>query len=311
MQNEEEKEIIGQNITNQQVFVTIDNKDLNINQQVSSYDYLDLQSYLGKANLSDQDRMHIESKIESVLREEVAKSKSRIQQKEETKSLDGGKMNVSIKGLENLLSEDKKNIEFKIENILREELATRIPNPVEIKNLNLESDIYSPPGQCQYEIPVITIPAPPDHPYLIAAFFKEDTLRIEVIDGNRNPWNLLQNEMIIGLKTQGRMWAKEIKVWDYWQGQTGSLFEDEGNYPYGPDHIQIYNRNMPYYGGRYGRGYSCSTLLFRKPKFLGRWTDMYTLENTSFWKNLGGKVVTFVWVSDTQGNPAHCNPPTL
>src|SRR5262249_10727771 len=117
---------------------------------------------------------------------------------------------------------------------------------------------------------------------------KEDLIQIDVEDGAR--FNLAPNQMFITLKSLVNS-PKEIAAWGYSKGRT--QFVSTSGLNAGPNSMVILKATC---------SDGADTIVFRKAKDFGM-TDMYQLDVTSFWRLLGGKIVTITWVSDTQGNP--------
>jgi hypothetical protein len=103
--------------------------------------------------------------------------------------------------------------------------------------------------------------------------------------------------MSIGLKIWlPSNWSKEIWAWDACRP----------HHP-GVRHIYCQNNDTP---TQYMRLYRdrCEggdTIVFRKPKELGIWHDVYHLYNSAeeFWEFFGGTRTVFTWQRDNNGYP--------
>jgi hypothetical protein len=103
---------------------------------------------------------------------------------------------------------------------------------------------------------------------------------MKVEDGAR--FNLNSDQIMIGL-TSSTEWAKEIQAWQYCLCGVATVHQDSAN-------------SNPVW--MLATSDQVATIVFRKPKFLGIWTDMYHFEPEQFWRLLGGKVLTFDWKCD-------------
>jgi hypothetical protein len=122
---------------------------------------------------------------------------------------------------------------------------------------------------------------------------KEDLVQIDVEDGAR--LSLATNQMFVVLKSQVNS-PKEIAAWGYSKGWTQSVSTSGVNA--GPTAMMLFKAPCD----------GADTIVFRKAKTFGIMTSMYQLDIPSFWRLLGGKIVTITWINDTQGNPQY--PPT-
>jgi hypothetical protein len=98
------------------------------------------------------------------------------------------------------------------------------------------------------------------------------------------------NEMWVGLRTGNTVnWAKEIEAWN--------------EHPPGRRITSVYAEgyNSPVSWMRIINGHCTEhthTLVFRKPRFLGHWVDMYNFDRLEFWNKFGGKSIRFTWIKD-------------
>jgi hypothetical protein len=117
----------------------------------------------------------------------------------------------------------------------------------------------------------------------------EDVLRIDVVDDATQ--NLSRDEMIVGLAIESPVqWDKEIAAWNVCSHSTVARVTQTAKAT-APATMRI----------RRGVGQT-DAIVFRKPKLLGVWTDMFHLDTAEpFWNLFGGKVVTFTWVRDSGG----------
>jgi hypothetical protein len=122
---------------------------------------------------------------------------------------------------------------------------------------------------------------------------KEDGIQIDVEDGAR--LGLAPNQMLITLKSMVNS-PKEIFAWGYSKGWTQFVSTSGANA--GPNSMLIFKTPCD----------GADTIVFRKAKLFGIMTNMYQLDIPSFWRLLGGKIVTITWISDNGGNPQY--PPT-
>jgi hypothetical protein len=123
-------------------------------------------------------------------------------------------------------------------------------------------------------------------PHVYALGFYEDILRMRVEEDQ----SLTGCQMQVGLASQVS-WAKEIVGWHMCNGQVSSVGTSDSNT--GPNFLLL-TRPEGYNG--------VHTLLFKKAKVFAVMTGMYILDIKTFWPFLGGKKVTFTWISDTQGS---------
>jgi hypothetical protein len=125
-------------------------------------------------------------------------------------------------------------------------------------------------------------------PHVYALFFPDDVLRMKV----EEDVSLSGCQMWVGLESQVS-WAKEIAGWHLCNQQVMSVSTSGSNT--GPNFMLLQKAECQS---------GVHTILFKKAKFLGVMTGMYTLNMNTFWPYLGGKKVTFTWISDTEGRPS-------
>jgi hypothetical protein len=125
-------------------------------------------------------------------------------------------------------------------------------------------------------------------PHVYALSFPEDVLRMEV----EEDVSLSGCQMWVGLKSQVS-WPKEIAGWHLCNQQVMSVSTSGSNT--GPNFMLLQKPECQS---------GVHTILFKKAKFLGVMTGMYTLDMNTFWPYLGGKKVTFTWISDIGGRPS-------
>lgn len=125
-------------------------------------------------------------------------------------------------------------------------------------------------------------------PYEIAIGFHDDWVTMKIGDGP----NLSACEMTVGLALgPGITWQKEI--WE-WHANRGPGFFVSNWVAGAPAAFMNIERDDP--------KADSSTLLFKKAGALGVMTGMYALDLNTFWPFLGGKMITFTWISDSRGN---------
>lgn len=133
-------------------------------------------------------------------------------------------------------------------------------------------------------------PSAPGKPVVIAWYalnswgdLVEDVIRITILDGA--PFGVSNTQVRVGLSLDPMVtWAKEVSAWGICAGKVVTIRStgapvwaviEQAPCPDGPD-----------------------TVVFSKPKFLGIWTDMHTLDSQRFWPLFAGKSVLFTWVAD-------------
>jgi hypothetical protein len=108
-------------------------------------------------------------------------------------------------------------------------------------------------------------------------------LLMTIDDGS--PMGLRPDVVLVRLVIETK-WAKEITAWNTCSNAgVGKLTATQTNGA--PVSLRVFK----FLGGT-------STLVFRKPKFAGWWTDLFHFDPQQFWTVLGGKVVTFTWKKD-------------
>src|SRR5215510_7367111 len=133
-------------------------------------------------------------------------------------------------------------------------------------------------------------------PQSYAYAMKEDAIQIDVEDGAR--LNLAPNQMFITLRSMVNS-PKQIAAWGYSKGWTSFVSTSGANA--GPTSMVIFKAPCD----------GADTIVFRKARLFGVMTSMYQLDIASFWRLLGGKIVTITWISDNSGNPQYppaCSP---
>jgi len=89
----------------------------------------------------------------------------------------------------------------------------------------------------------------------------------------------------VGLANRCRScWNKQIEAWNLCQQ---ALFTIEVSCTAGMIPFNV-NKGC----------FQTDTLIFRKPKFFGAWTDMFHIVETEFWSAFGGTRALFTWVAD-------------
>ncbi len=88
-------------------------------------------------------------------------------------------------------------------------------------------------------------------------------------------------------------WPKEVVGWS---DQTAHPVGQEGTGQVAPGATAEVTLAQPHL---WGLGLATAdTVVFRKPKFLGTWHDMYHWDLDAFWKVFGGRWVQFRWQED-------------
>lgn len=101
---------------------------------------------------------------------------------------------------------------------------------------------------------------------------------------------LPQDRIEVGLQLSGNVgWAKEIQAWHQRPaiGRGNSVRVERGP----SDAVYLSLRKPDCFGGAHN-------IIFRKPKFLGIWTDMYFIDEQSLWGAFRGRHVIFQWIKD-------------
>ena len=132
--------------------------------------------------------------------------------------------------------------------------------------------------------------APPGEEFLVFVVIRDmwgrvdstDKLTVVTEDGAR--FNLGPLQMAIGLATAVE-WAKEIVAWSLCRGRLSSVYQ--GGPSSEPNYMLLENEC----GG-------ADSIVFRKPRFLGVWNDLFHMDHTLFWDCWGGKIITFTWLDD-------------
>jgi hypothetical protein len=120
--------------------------------------------------------------------------------------------------------------------------------------------------------------------FAVASSSKAVALRMDVEDGAS--MNLSREDMIVRLAIKVA-WEKEIFGWNVCQERAVTT-------------VKQTKEGAPAVEMKIRRGFAqTDAIVFRKPKVLGVWTDMFHLDTAEpFWNFLGGKIVTFTWVQD-------------
>ena len=144
------------------------------------------------------------------------------------------------------------------------------------------------PGKMVDFSPVLTAinTVPPRNGEWTIAWFEpnstnpEDVFRIEVF---ADPLPRKDNAVVGLAVTTSSCWAKEIELFNMCQNRVGSIYMGGCNAV--PNSVLITQQDV-------------DTIVFRKPKFLGIWTDMYNDDPTQFWQIFGGRTTVFTWFAD-------------
>jgi hypothetical protein len=146
------------------------------------------------------------------------------------------------------------------------------------------------------EYPVIdprTSAGPGPHAYGLYLF--EDTLRMTV---ETDP-SLTGCQMRVGLASEVTS-AKEVAGWHLCNGQTSVVTTANANR--GPNFMLLDKAHC---------NFGTHTIVLRKAKLFWVITPMYCFDLDTFWPFLGGKKVTFTWLSDTYGSGKHGHESTV
>lgn len=139
------------------------------------------------------------------------------------------------------------------------------------------------PGGKQSLDELVANPPDPTRTWVMAWYWPpgenaDDTFKIEI----ETAPGLTKDEVIVGLATRVD-WAKEIVAWNACTGAVSRLHQAiNGALP-----VEMRVRRI-----------DAHTLVFRKPKLFGVWTDIIHLNTEQFWNVFGGKKVTFTWMRD-------------
>jgi hypothetical protein len=129
-------------------------------------------------------------------------------------------------------------------------------------------------------------------PIQIGICESEDVLTMGIWDPDpRDPaeQNMTQDQILVGLRIDDALmlstapWAKEIQGWTTCLGGVETVHQDSVSVGF---NWMFISKD------------TVETLVFRKAKFLGVMTDMYSFEPVEFWKLLGGHILTFDWLCD-------------
>jgi hypothetical protein len=235
---------------------------------------------------------NIESILQS-LKEQLQTSKEQLQtSKEQLQTpIEETKANVMLEGL-NLPEENKNHLTSQIQQMIGEVLAKNA-EARHVGDTCVCAVIGGPPGEEQ----AVYYGSPPsDLGYRLWTTHMggyEDTFQVEI-----NPdADVPKNMMTIGLITRTYSnWSKEIWAWDYCRpGHPGVRMV----------HIQNNRTPMKIFFLDKDRCDGGDTIVFRKPKELGIWHDVYHLYSSreEFWKYFGGTRTVFTWVRDNLWDP--------
>src|SRR6266487_3875861 len=134
----------------------------------------------------------------------------------------------------------------------------------------------------------VTSVPPKNGKWVMAWFASGDAFRIDISSTRLSR----TDQAVVGLANIcSSCWAKEIEIFSICQGNMGTIHLDSCN--------AVPNFGLLSLDG--GRG--ASTIIFRKPKILGWWTDMYYPDPSTFWEIFGGRTITFTWVDDNGAKP--------
>lgn len=156
--------------------------------------------------------------------------------------------------------------------------------------------LMSMPGTEQYWGTIDPVPAPPSGKQyirlLIALWidtisghiFSGDTLVLDIEDGAQ--YGLGSDDMQVGLSVWGTIsWPKEIYAWHPCRGRIAAVTKTPGSF--NPTYLLL--------------KHSCDgadTIVFTKPQFLGIWADVGHYRISRFWRQFGGKRLTFTWITE-------------
>lgn len=239
-------------------------------------------------DLSKNDRKRLEAKIQQIVTTEFNQAKHRIREQEQHRRQGKRAIAISLKGLP-LPDHDIRLIESKVE----QEITKILPRELRGQEIVVcgcgwpFGGCCDPPGEnldmnnASGETPWPP-PWPPDGIYNIAVWFKEssDVMLWTLTDGAS--YNLTPDQMLVGLITHVD-WAKEIAAWQTCTCEIAKVHQD------GPNQSPVWmflTRDQT------------DTIVFRKPQFLGVWTDMAHIEPTQFWPYFGGKIMIVHWIGD-------------
>jgi hypothetical protein len=158
------------------------------------------------------------------------------------------------------------------------------------------SGFMSMPGTEQYWSSIDPVPAPPpgstvSHfwiPLFIDNFygtvFSGDSLILGVEDGAA--YGLSPDDMHVGLATHRTVtWAKEIYAWQPCRGRLAAVT------------VPANSRSATYMFLKRGCN-GPDTIVFTKPQWWGIWADVGHYRISRFWKQFGGKRLTFTWMTE-------------
>lgn len=238
-------------------------------------------------DLSENDRKRLEVKIGQIVTTEFKQAQQRIRHEQGKQRKQGERKNIiSLKGLP-LPDQEIRRIESKVE----QEVLEMLPGGLRQQSIVVCGCGWPFGGCCDPPGENIDLsnrsgenpwppPYPPDGDYLILVCLSEDIMFWKLQDGAA--YNLNPDQMLVGL-TSRVDWAKEIAAWQVCTCEIAKVHQDSASQS--PVWMLLTKDQT-------------ETIVFKKPKFFGVWTDMYHIEPTQFWPYLGGKIITVDWLWD-------------
>jgi hypothetical protein len=215
----------------------------------------------------------LEKQVQTMLATELEKREhveSRMTEIVDQTSPPGGVISVSLSGL-GLSGEDAQFLEGRVSQFLTNKLGTQMLSAPQI-------------CVCAFSgVPGSTVPIPPHstNPWFFAIVSPEDAISVTVENGF-----VATDQVVVGLlNTCPSGWDKQIEALNLCAGPIASITQGTKN-------------TNPTFMTLSSGCFLTDTLILRKPKFFGVWSDMYNYSATAFWSNFGGTRVSHTWLRD-------------
>jgi hypothetical protein len=238
--------------------------------------------------LPDTDMERLEAQIQQMITAELDKYE---QTQLQELNLGGqpqantNRINVSLAGLQ-LPDTDTKRLETQIQQMITAELAQHQQTSPQMITSETScvcafNGVPGDPLDVSLIVSLVTGPPPPLGFFnFIITDSDGDVVLLTVFPGVTS-----SGTCSVGLANRCRScWNKQIEAWNLCQQ---SLFTIEVSCTAG---MLPFNVNKGCF--------QTDTLIFRKPKFFGAWTDMFHIVETEFWSAFGGTRALFTWVAD-------------
>jgi hypothetical protein len=235
-------------------------------------------------DLPDDSKSRLESEIRQKITEEMDKVREN-QLRESVSSTNEMDVNISLQGLD-LPVESKSRLESEIKSMMGRYISSG--------GATEGSDSGGGRGSCicgssglpgrTYGLPSLTKPTQSDQSKVLALYFAEDVLRLNVYWGGADA---KQNEMWISMTSAPNVtWRKEIIGWNLCRGGNTLFYTESANH--GSLNVKKIRNDCS----------GTDTLVFAKAKAFGVLTPMYNFDISQFWRTLGGCRLHFYWYSD-------------